>query len=59
MAKIGFPDKKEKFGLKEKTFSSKKSENCQTWVVKEEDYDKVLAPAIEDEVQKYGKVRLL
>ena len=28
-------------------------------VVKEEDYDKVLAPAVEQEVQKYGKVRLL
>ena len=28
-------------------------------VVKEEDYDNVLAPAVEDEVKKYGKVRLL
>lgn len=28
-------------------------------VVKEEDYDNVLAPAIEEDAQKYGKVRLL
>ena len=28
-------------------------------VVKEEEYDKVLLPAIENEVKKYGKVRLL
>lgn len=28
-------------------------------VVKDEDYDKVLIPAIEDKMQKYGKIRML